>query len=125
MPTAKQNFPIIFKMTTGGEQMHQNQTMLYLHNGDTITYLNDQCSIQTIVHILEAKGYSVVVHLYPQNVIKNLTNNELTFAVAIGDALLIIPPPPRQLSQRRWRAMAGPPLPVPCRVTPMAQHWGN
>jgi hypothetical protein len=74
--------------------MQLNQTMLYLHNGDRITYLNNQCSVRTIVHILEAKGYSVAVCLYPNNAIKTLTNDERQSAVMIGDALLIIHPPP-------------------------------
>ena len=74
--------------------MQPNQTTLHKHNRDTITYLNTQCSVRTIVSILEARGYSVGVCLYPHNNINNLTNNEKQFAVVIGEALLIIRPPP-------------------------------
>jgi hypothetical protein len=74
--------------------MQPNLTTLHLHNGDTITYPADQCSVRLIVCILEAKGYSVGVCLYPHNTIDNLTNDEKQFAVVVGDALLIIRPPP-------------------------------
>jgi hypothetical protein len=64
--------------------MQLNQTTLYLHNGDMITYPNDWHSIQMIVHILETKGYLVGVHLYPHNTINNLTNDKKQYAVVIG-----------------------------------------
>jgi hypothetical protein len=73
--------------------MQLNQTMLFLYNGDTVTYPNNQCSMQTIVHTLEAKGYLVAVRLYPNSALKTVTNKEWPFAVVIGDALLIIRPP--------------------------------
>ncbi len=93
MPIVKQ-FP---QNNFGGEQMQLNQTMLHLHNVDTITYQNNRCSMRTIVCTLEAKGYSATVCLYPSNTLKTLTNNEWPFTVVIGNALLIIrstPPPP-------------------------------
>jgi hypothetical protein len=104
--------------------MQPNLMMLHLHNRDTITYPTNQCSIQLIVHILEAKGHSVVIPLYPHNTIKNLTNNEKQFAVLVGDALLIINylPPPRWLSQWRRRVTAAPLAPGLRRETQMAQR---
>jgi hypothetical protein len=74
--------------------MQLNQTMLFLYNGDTVTYQNERCSMRTIVRTLKAKGYSVAFRLYPNNALKTLTNNKWPFAVMIGDALLIICPPP-------------------------------
>jgi hypothetical protein len=75
--------------------MQLNQTMLYLYNKDTINYPNKRCSMRTIARILEAKGYSVVVCLYPNNAIKTLNDNKRPFAVVIGDTLLVnLPPPP-------------------------------
>jgi hypothetical protein len=74
--------------------MQPNLTTLHLHNGDTIAYSTNRCSIQSIVCILKAKGYSVGVHLYPHNTINNLTDNKNQFTVLVGDNLLIIPPPP-------------------------------
>ncbi len=46
-----------------------------------------------IVRTLKAKGYSVAVHLCPNNALETVTNKEWPFVVVIGDALLIIPPP--------------------------------
>jgi hypothetical protein len=66
--------------------MQLKLTTLHLYNRDTITYPTNQCSIQSIVRILEAKGHSVVVPLYPHNTIKNLTNDDKQFAVLVGDA---------------------------------------
>ncbi len=47
--------------------MQPNLTTLHLQNGDTITYPADRCSVQLIVCIFDAKGYSVGVCLYPHN----------------------------------------------------------
>jgi hypothetical protein len=73
--------------------MQPNLMTLHLHNRDTISYPADQCSVRSIVRILEAKGYSVGVCLYPHNTINNLTNDKKQLAVMVGDALLIIRPP--------------------------------
>jgi hypothetical protein len=56
--------------------MQLNQTILFFYNGDTINYPNVWCSMQTSTRILEAKVYSVVVCLYPNNAIESLTNNK-------------------------------------------------
>jgi hypothetical protein len=100
--------------------MQLNQIILFLYNWDTINYPNERCSVRTIARIPEAKGCSVVA-------IETLTNVKRPFAEVIGDVLLIIHPPPpwqlSQLSQQRWRATAGPTLPVPHRVTQTMQHW--
>ncbi len=61
---------------------------------DSITHPGNCCSARTIACILENKGYSVVVHLYPNTGIRSLTEDERCFTVAIGDELLIICPPP-------------------------------
>jgi hypothetical protein len=87
--------------------MQPNLTTLHLRNKDTITYPTNWCSVQLIVRILEAKGYSVGVRLYPHIAIDNLTNDEKQFAVVAVDALLIIPPP-WWLSQWRRRVTAAP-----------------
>jgi hypothetical protein len=103
--------------------MQPNLMTLHLPNGDMITHPTNRCSVGLIVHILEAKGYSVGVRLYPHNKIDNLTNNKKQFAVLVGDALSIIrTPPPRRLSQRRRRVTAAPLAPGPCRETQTAQH---
>jgi hypothetical protein len=73
--------------------MQLNQTTLFFYNGDTITYPNNRCSVRMIVCTIEAKGYSVAVHLYPNNALKTVTNEEWPFALVIGEALLIILPP--------------------------------
>jgi hypothetical protein len=75
--------------------MQLNQMTLFLYNWDTVTYLNDRCSMRTIVCTIEAKGYSVVVCLYPNNALGTVTNKEWPFAVVIGDDLLTIHPPPQ------------------------------
>jgi hypothetical protein len=74
--------------------MQPNLMTLHLHNGDTIIYPTERCSVRSIVRVLEAKGYSVGVRLYPHNTINNLTNNKKQFTVLVGDAMLIFPPPP-------------------------------
>jgi hypothetical protein len=74
--------------------MQLNQTTLFLYNGNTINYPSKRCSVQTKARILEAKGYSVVVCLYPNNAIQTLTDDERPFEVVIRYALLIIHPPP-------------------------------
>jgi hypothetical protein len=61
--------------------MQPNQTTLYLHNEDIITYPNDRCSIQMIVCIVETNWYLVDVCLYPHNTINNLMDNKKQFAL--------------------------------------------
>jgi hypothetical protein len=75
--------------------MQLNQMMLFLYNGDTVTYPNNQCSVRTILRTIKAKGYSVEVRLYSNNALETVIDKEWPSAVVIGDALLIICPPPQ------------------------------
>ncbi len=65
----------------------------HFYNGDSITYPDNHCSMQTIASIQESKEYSVVVHLYLNTNIGSLTKDKRRFTVAIEDMLLIICPP--------------------------------
>jgi hypothetical protein len=108
--------------TARKEMQILHQTTLYLYNGDGITYPGNRCSMQMIAHILENKVYSVVVHIYPNTNIGSLTKDKRCFAVAIGDALLIICPP--LLVEPAEVEIGGRPTSaISARVTQSYHHW--
>jgi hypothetical protein len=73
-------------------QMQIHQTTLHLNHRDSIMHPGNCFSVWTLVCLLEGKGYSVDVCLYPKNGIRALTINKQCFATRLGHVLLIICP---------------------------------
>ena len=65
---------------------------LRLPLGDFVIYPTARPSIRTLVRQIEDKGYSVQTYLFPNNNLRALPPGDRHWAVAIGEAFLVIVP---------------------------------
>ena len=67
-------------------------SILGLPLGDFVIYPTERPSIRTLVLQIEDQGYSVQTYLFPNNNLRAIPPGNRHWAVAIGDAFLVIIP---------------------------------
>ena len=65
---------------------------LRLPLGDFVIYPTARPSIRTLVRQIEDQGYSVQTYLFPNNNLRAIPPGDRHWAVAIGDAFVVIVP---------------------------------